>query len=66
MQSCIVAYETGILPGPGAFDEQEEMFTEVFPFFVMHWKDKNYGRVWGDVQATIKVVLEGLFGTKGS
>ena len=62
---CRIAYETGILPDTGALLDQDEMFNEVFPFFVERWKEKSYGRVWGDVRKYTEKILTAIFGKKG-
>ena len=65
-EQCLVTYETGLLPRKGSLADQDEMFTEVFPLFVMRYKDRQYGRIWSDVRETITQVLEAIFGKKGS
>jgi hypothetical protein len=59
-----VALETGILPREGSFCDQDELFYEVFPFFVERWKEKTYGRMWEDIQDFTLTVVKGIFGGK--
>lgn len=54
--------ETGILPEKGSFEQQSEMFVDVFPEFVQRWKERNYNRIWQDTREFTKVVLESIFG----
>ena len=61
---CRVALETGIMPNRGSFIEQDEMFVDVFPFFVDRWKERFYGRIWKDTQEYVKSILEALFKKK--
>ena len=60
--SCRIALETGILPKRGGFSEQDSIFCEIFPIFLSRWKDRTYGKIWGDVRDFTKIVLEGIFG----
>lgn len=61
-KQCRVAMETGILPEKGSFEQQSEMFVDVFPDFVQRWKERNYNRIWQDTREFTKVVLESIFG----
>jgi hypothetical protein len=63
-QQCRVATETAILPKQGSLEDQDELFYECFPDFVVKWKDKTYHKIWSDVHAFTKVVLESIFGKK--
>lgn len=63
-QDCRVALETGILPKEGSLEDQDELFTDVFPTFVERWRERAYERTWSDVRAFTKVVLEAVFGKK--
>ena len=62
---CRVTLETGILPEGGSFAEQSESFVEVFPDFVLRWKERTYNRIWQDTRDFTKSVLESIFGNKG-
>ncbi len=64
-EKCRVTYETGILPGDGSLEDQDEMFSEVFYSFVERWSARQYNRIWADVRDYTKVVLESIFGKKG-
>lgn len=63
-EQCRVAVETGILPRQGSLEDQDELFVEVFPTFVERWRARSYVRVWDDVRAFAKVLLDGLFTKK--
>ncbi len=63
-EQCRVALETGIMPSSGSLSDQDALFYEVFPFFVMRWRERAYHRVWADVREFTKEVLEGIFGKK--
>lgn len=64
-EKCRVTFETGLLPREGSFEEQDEMFTDVFYAFVERWSSRRYNRIWMDVREYTKVVLESVFGKKG-
>jgi len=61
---CRIAMETGIMPQKGSFEEQPELFVEVFPDFVVRWKDRQYTRIWTDVAKFVSDVLEKIFSKK--
>lgn len=63
-EQCRVALETGILPNSGSLDEQDELFVEVFPYFVQRWKERQYYRLWSDVRTYVGGLIEGLLGKK--
>jgi len=54
---CKLAVETGIFPKDGHFHDQDELFVEVFPFFVERWKHRAYYKVWADVVEFTPAVL---------
>ena len=57
---CLVAMETGILPGPGGLDDQPEMFSNSLSTFIEKYSWRRYGRVWQDVNEVIPKVLEAV------
>jgi hypothetical protein len=61
VQDCLVAAETGILPREGSLQDQDALFVEVFPLFVRRWKERCYDRLWVDVRAFAKAILEAVF-----
>ena len=61
---CRVTLETGILPKAGSIEDQSEMFADVLPTFIERWRDRNYSRVWTDVNKFTTSVLEALFSSK--
>jgi hypothetical protein len=63
-EQCRVALETGILPSKGTLEDQDEIFVEVFPYFVQRWRDRQYQRVWVDIRTYIAALIEGLLGKK--
>ena len=65
LEQCRVALEAGILPEEGNFSAQSALFVEVFPTFVERWRERTYQKIWGDVRAFSKAVLEAVFGKKG-
>lgn len=61
---CAVAMETGVLPQAGAFEDQSDMFVEVFPEFIARWKELQYNRMWSDIRTFAQFVLKSIFGDK--
>lgn len=59
-EHCRVAVQTGLLPQLGAIEDQDEMFTEVFPVFVHRWKIREYAMVWEDVAKFTPEVLKAI------
>jgi hypothetical protein len=59
-EQCRVAIETGHLPRPGALEDQNEMFVDVFPDFVERWQSRRYYRTWSDVVDYTPKVLEAI------
>lgn len=57
---CRVACETGIMPKGTSLDEQEYLFTDVFPAFVERWKTRTYYRTWNDVFDFAPEVLKAI------
>ena len=65
-QDCRIGLETGILPREGSLENQDAEFTDVFPQFVTQWRERQYERIWDDVRALTKSILESIFGKKGT
>jgi len=63
---CRVACDTGIMPKEGSFENQEDIFCEVFPHFVARWKDRFYAKIWLDVRTYTEAVLKSIFPKKGA
>lgn len=64
-EQCRVTLDAGILPKDGNYLDQDELFVEVFPFFVRRWKERNYDKIWSDVRDFVVPILEGFAGKKG-
>lgn len=62
--ACLVAYQTGILPKGGGFEDQDELFVEAFPAFIQRWRDRTYDRIWKDVRDFTGSVLQAVFGKR--
>ena len=60
--SCRVAYTTGIMPKAGGLEDQDGIFTEVFPAFTERWRERMYNRWWGDISEFTNNVLKAIFG----
>lgn len=63
--ACRASLESGILPGEGPLQNQSAVFVEVWPHFVIRWRERFYGKVWQDVRSFAEGMLTGLFGKKG-
>lgn len=63
-EQCRITLETGIMPKSGSFQDQDSAFVDSFPLFVQRWRERNYGRIWSDVQDFTSKVLESIFGKK--
>jgi hypothetical protein len=63
-EQCRIALETGIMPKEGSLEDQPAEFVDAFPLFVQRWRDRNYGRIWSDVQEFTSKVLEAVLGKK--
>ena len=59
-EKCRLAYEVGILPRKGVLEDQDELFSEVFPFFVDRWVHRKYYKVWHDVAEFTPSVLTAI------
>lgn len=59
-EECRVSYETGILPKKGLIADQDQLFTEVFPFFIERWVHRRYYKVWQDVIEFTPSVLSAI------
>lgn len=65
-EDCRIALETGILPREGSLEDQDTDFTDVFPGFVTHWRDRQYERIWDDIRSFTRSTLEAVLGKKGN
>lgn len=61
-EQCLVARQTGILPGRGAFEDQHWLFCDVFPYFIEVWDKLRYREVWSDVREYVQDTLKQIFG----
>jgi hypothetical protein len=57
-QECKAAYFTGILPLEGNFLDQSPQFVKVYPLFCEIWRERNYARVWQDVNKFAEEVFK--------
>jgi hypothetical protein len=58
--NMVMALETGILPKEGSFEDQDELFVSLFPFFVDRYRTRQYSRTWNDVINFTPKVLEAI------
>lgn len=56
----LVALETGILPKAGSLEDQDQLFVELFPYFVDRYRSRQYNKTWSDVLAFTPKVLEAI------
>jgi hypothetical protein len=56
----LVALETGILPKGGNLEDQDQLFVELFPYFVDRYRARQYSRSWADVITFAPKVLEAI------
>jgi hypothetical protein len=64
---CLITRKTGLLPKTGSFEDQDYLFTEVFPFFVERWEYRSKVRMWTDIHEFTGKVFEAIgkmFGSK--
>lgn len=61
-EMCLMSMRTGILPKDGSFLDQDELFVEVFPFFVQRWNERAYYRVWSDVRSYVTDTANSIMG----
>lgn len=59
---CKMSYYTGILPTPGAFEDQPELFVEVFPYFVSRYSELKYNYVRREITEFVGTVLKSFTG----
>lgn len=64
LSQCRVALETGILPRRGTLEDQDELFADVFPSFILRWRERTYGRFWKDAEELVSRWMNALFGKK--
>lgn len=57
---CKATYFSGILPEEKPFQEQSPMFVQSYPVFCEIWKERNYGRIWGDVNKFAEEVFKAI------
>lgn len=69
-EQCLVAYNTGQLPQPGHFEDQDAWFYRVYPVFTTLWREQEYQRQFRDLAELLKhhaeAVLAPWKGKKGS
>jgi len=56
----LVALETGILPKAGSLEDQDQLFVELFPYFVDRYRARQYNKTWTDVLSFTPRVLEAI------
>ena len=68
---CFMAMETGILPDKGSLQDQEQMFTECFPWFVNYFRQREHSGRWqeineftGKIFEAVAKMLSKMFGGK--
>ena len=57
---CRLAYETGIMPEAGSLEDQEALFSEVFPFFVERWSYRKDQFFWKNVSDLSQGMVESI------
>ena len=64
---CFVARKTSLLPKSGSLEDQDYLFTEVFPYFVERWEYRSKVKMWSDIHDFTGKVFEAIgkmFGSK--
>lgn len=61
---CLILVETGASPNRGGMSEQSAILNEVLPVFLVRWRERLYQRLWSDVSAYTKSVLQAVLGKK--